>query len=75
MACLTTRAVHLQVAHSLTNDSFLLAFQRFAICYPQVREMLRDNGTNFVGADRQLKKEFLQKVKFERFAKRVTRTG
>lgn len=28
--CLTTRVVHLEVAHSLTADSFIAAFQRFS---------------------------------------------
>ena len=75
MTCLTTRAVHLEVAHSLTTDSFLLAFRRFASTYPSVREMLSDNGTNFVGADHELKKEFLQKVKFRDLARGVRDDG
>ena len=28
--CLTTRAVHLEIAHSLTADSFIAAFKRFS---------------------------------------------
>ena len=68
MTCLTTRAVHIEVAHSLTTDSFLMAFRRFTSTYPSVREMLSDNGTNFVGADRKLKEEFLQEVDFNKLA-------
>ena len=75
MTCLTTRAVHLEVAHSLTTDSFLLAFRRFASTYPGVREMLSDNGTNFVGADRELKKEFLEGVNFGDLARGARKDG
>ena len=75
MTCLTTRAVHLEVAHSLTTDSFLLAFRRFASSYPGVREMLSDNGTNFVGADRELKREFLERVNFGDLARGVRDDG
>ena len=58
MTCLTTRAVHLEVAHALSADSFLLAFRRFLSHYPTVKEMLSDNGTNFHGADEELKAGF-----------------
>ena len=75
MTCLTTRAVHLEVAHSLTTDSFLQAFRRFASSYPQVKELLSDNGTNFVGAERVMREEFLQAVKFEELARGVRNDG
>ena len=68
MTCLTTRAVHLEVAHSLETDSFKMAFQRFSSAYPSVTELLSDNGTNFVGADRELREEFSQAVRFEDLA-------
>ena len=68
MTCLTTRAVHLEVAHCLETDSFLMAFRRFAATYPSVKEMLSDNGTNFVGADHDLKKEFSEAIKFQDLA-------
>ena len=56
--CLTIRAVHLEVAHSLSTDSFICALRRFiARRGSHVRVIRSDNGTNFVGADRELKKE------------------
>ena len=69
MTCLTTRAVHIEVAHHLTTDSFLLAFRRFISRYPSVKEMLSDNGTNFVGAERELKNEFVQNIQLEDLAR------
>ena len=55
---LATRAVHLEMADSLSADSFICALRRFlARRGSNVRVLRSDNGTNFVGADRELKKE------------------
>ena len=54
--CLTTRAVHLEVACSMDTDSFINALRRF-ICRRGPPEVIRsDNGSNFVGAERELRK-------------------
>ena len=55
--CLTIRAVHIEVAHSLTSDSFIHALRRFISRRGNVKEMRSDNGTNFVGAERELRAE------------------
>ena len=52
--CLVSRAVHIEVAHSLDTDSFLQALCRFISRRGPVREIRSDNGTNFVGARREL---------------------
>ena len=53
--CLNTRAVHLELVCDLTTGSFILALRRFCLKrgYPHI--IRSDNGTNFVGADSQLK--------------------
>ena len=45
--CLVTRAVHLEVCHSLDTDSCLLTIRRFVSKrgYPEI--IISDNGTNF----------------------------
>ena len=58
--CLTTRAVHLEVAHSLTADSFVAAFQRFSGRRGTPEKVYSDNGTNLVKGDRELRKSIQQ---------------
>ena len=55
--CFTTRAVHIEKADSLDTDSCIQALRRFIARRGQVQEMTSDNGSNLVGAERELKKE------------------
>ena len=52
--CLTTRAVHLEVAGSLSTDPFILALRRFCGRRGNAETICSDNGTNFVRANREL---------------------
>ena len=52
--CLSCRAVHLEMAYSLDTNSFLNAFQRMCNRRGVPNEVLSDNGTNFVGGQREL---------------------
>ncbi|XP_052889868.1 uncharacterized protein LOC128298163 [Anopheles moucheti] len=52
--CLTTRAVHLEVAVSLNTASCILAIRRFIARRGTPLETTSDRGTNFVGASREL---------------------
>ena len=58
--CLSLRAVHIEVAASLETDSFIMALRRMTARRGSVREMRSDRGTNFVGADNELKKAWLE---------------
>lgn len=56
--CLSSRAVHIEVTHSLDTDSFIQALRRFIARRGKIRSILSDNGSNFLGADNELKKAF-----------------
>ena len=59
--CLASRAVHIEVTHSLDTDSFIQALRRLIACRGNVRQICSDNGSNFVGAEQRmdyLEKEF-----------------
>ena len=53
--CLACHAIHVEVASSLSTDSFLNALRRFQAIRGPVRELHCDRGTNFVGASNELK--------------------
>ena len=53
--CMASRAVHIEVAATLETDSFISALRRFVCRRGAIRQLRSDQGTNFVGARRQLK--------------------
>ena len=53
--CLATRAIHIEIAHSMTTDSFLGALQRFISRRGKPDVLHSDNGTNFTSANKELK--------------------
>lgn len=54
--CMASRAIHLEVAESLETDACINALRRFISRRGQVEHLRSDNGTNFIGAERELKK-------------------
>ncbi|XP_055535157.1 uncharacterized protein LOC129724353 [Wyeomyia smithii] len=55
--CMSTRAVHLEVAHSLTTQSCLMAIRRFVCRRGKPLEFYSDNGTNFQAASKEVMKQ------------------
>ncbi|XP_011265941.2 uncharacterized protein LOC105257184 [Camponotus floridanus] len=53
--CFVTKAVHLEAASDYSTDAFLAAFRRFTSRRGLCEEVYSDCGTNFVGADRELR--------------------
>ena len=62
---MSVKAVHIEVVSDLTTDAFQSCLQRFIARCGKPKTFMSDHGTNFVGADRELKNltEFLQERK------------
>ena len=58
--CLVTRAIHLELADSLEADDFILMLRCFIGRRGKPAEIYSDNGTNFVGACRELQEVLAQ---------------
>ncbi|XP_065095811.1 uncharacterized protein LOC135717614 [Ochlerotatus camptorhynchus] len=52
--CLTIRAIHIEVVHSLSSDSCIMAIRNFIARRGTPRRIYSDRDTNFIGALRQL---------------------
>lgn len=52
--CLVTRAAHLEVCIGLTIEEFMAAFERFIMRKGRCLDISCDNGSTFVGTDREL---------------------
>ena len=53
--CLTTRAVQIEIAHSLDTDSMINALRRFISVRGYPEQIRSDQGGNFIKADKELK--------------------
>lgn len=53
--CLTMRAIHIEKLDSLEADSFINVFVRFCARRGVPRKVRSDNGTNFVGGEKELR--------------------
>ena len=53
--CLNSRAVHLEVAHSLDTSSCINAITRFIARRGPIKYIRSDNGTNLVGSEKELR--------------------
>ncbi|VEN64130.1 unnamed protein product [Callosobruchus maculatus] len=62
--CLVTRAVHFEICTDLSSETFIAALKRFIARRGICASLLSDNGSNFIGARRELREtyQFLQKI-------------
>ena len=54
--CYSCRGIHLETTTSLDTDSFILALRRFLSRRGPVRSIRSDNGGNYVGVEKEMKK-------------------
>lgn len=72
--CLTTRAVHVEMAASLSADSMILALRRLVARRGSPKTIFSDNGTNLVKANKDLR-EALQDLKEDDMATETEKMG
>ncbi|XP_074029501.1 uncharacterized protein [Leptinotarsa decemlineata] len=53
--CMSTRAIHLELASSLTTDSAIMSIRRFICRRGNPSEIHSDNGSNLCGAEKEMK--------------------
>ena len=54
--CMSTRACHLELVDDLSTDHFIMALKRFIARRGRPLTIYSDNGSNFVGADNELRR-------------------
>ncbi|XP_055623539.1 uncharacterized protein LOC129766968 [Toxorhynchites rutilus septentrionalis] len=73
--CMATKAVHLELASDLTSESFIAALKRFVARRGLPVNIYCDNGTNFTGAERELRtllKQFKHQQQLTAFCAETT---
>ncbi|XP_072400874.1 uncharacterized protein [Diabrotica undecimpunctata] len=65
--CFATKGVHIELVTELTSEAFLATFRRFAARRGTPNHLYSDNGSNFVGAYKELQKlyKFLENSQSE----------
>jgi hypothetical protein len=63
LICMATKAIHLELLFHLTSEAFIAALKRFISRRGLMDHLYSDNGSNFVGANTELK-EFFQSEEF-----------
>lgn len=74
-AYFSTRAIHLELVNGLTSNAFIAALKRFIGHRGSPQHMYSDNGTNFVGANKELRAYIQQLYKDYHLDKSIKLSG
>lgn len=72
--CLVSRAVHLEVASQLDTDACINAIRRFICRRGTVKSIRSDQGTNFIGAQKELE-ESVKQLDHDKIQKTLLKRG
>ena len=72
--CLTTGACHLEMSYALYADAFLCCYGNFKATRGTPKVMRSDRGTNFIGANRELR-EAIERMDNEKIRGRLAEDG
>ena len=72
--CLNTRSVHLELVNSIDTDDFIMCLRRFTNRRGDVLELRCDRGSNFVGAERELR-ENIEKWNDQKIERELLQRG
>ena len=56
--CFSTKAVYFDLVSDLSTEAFIASLYRFVSIYGIPHDIYTDNGSNFIGANRELQKLF-----------------
>ena len=73
-ACLTTRAVHVEIVTSMDTSSCVMGVERFVSRRGTPAMIWSDNGTNFIGAEKELR-ESIEKLNVVNIATELAHKG
>jgi len=73
--CLSTRAIHLELVPDLSTEAYIAALRRFVARRGLCNNIYSDNGTNFVGAEREIKRMILDKEAVDSIVNHASQQG
>jgi len=73
--CLYTEAIHLELVSELSTEAYIASLRIFIARRGLCTNICSDNGTNFVGPEKELKKIIFEKESIERISWFATQQG
>jgi hypothetical protein len=73
--CLSTKAIHLELVPDLSTEAYIAALRRFIARRGLCNNIYSYNGTNFVGAEKELKRIMLDKKFVESISNYASHQG
>ena len=64
--CISCQAVHIEITHSLDNDSFIFALRHLIARIGNVQTIFSDNGSNFIGSENELRRALFEEMDKEK---------